>query len=63
MRETTLLKREEQEREMELLKLSAETGVLKSEMGSKSLRPKLLEFEEQKDDMNAYIERFARSQG
>ena len=60
------LKREEQEREMELLKLRAATGVLKSEMGSKSLRPKLPKFEEQKDDMDAYIERFerfARSQG
>ena len=35
-------------------------------MGSKSLRPKLPKFEEQKDDMDAYIERFerfARSQG
>ena len=60
------LKREEQEREMELLKLRAATGVSKSEMGSKSLRPKLPKFEEQKDDMDAYIERFerfARSQG
>ena len=26
-------------------------------MGSKSLRPKLPKFEEQKDDMGAYIER------
>ena len=35
-------------------------------MGSKSLRPKLPKFEEQKNDMDAYIERFerfARSQG
>ena len=31
------LKREEQEREMELLKLRAATGVSKSELGSKSL--------------------------
>ena len=38
------LKREEQEREMELLKLRAETGFLKSEMGSKSLRSKLPKF-------------------
>ena len=43
---------------MKLLKLRAETGFSKSEMGSKSLRPKLLKFEEQKDDMDAYIERF-----
>ena len=60
------LKREEQEREMELLKLRAATEVSKSEVGSKSLRPKLPKFEEQKDDMDAYIERFerfARSQG
>ena len=57
------LKREGQEREMELLKLRAATGVSKSEVGSKSLRPKLPKFEEHKDDMNAYIERFARSQG
>ena len=60
------LKREEQEREMELLKLRAATGVSKSEVGSKSLRPKLPKFKEQKDDMDAYIERFerfARSQG
>ena len=54
----TSLKREEQEREMELLKLHAETGFSKSEMGSKSLRPKLPKFEEQKDDMDACIERF-----
>ena len=39
-----LLKRGEQEREMKLLKLRAETGVKKSEMGSKSLRPKLPKF-------------------
>ena len=60
-----LLKREEQEREMELYKLR-EAGVLKSEMGSKSLRPNLPKYEEQKDDIDAYIERFerfARSQG
>ena len=60
------LKDEEQEREMELLKLNAATGVSKSEIGSKSLRPKLPKFEEHKDDMDAYIERFerfARSQG
>ena len=48
---------------MELLKIHAATEVSKSEMGSKSLRPKLPKFEEQKDDMDAYIERFARSQG
>ena len=52
-----LFKREEQERDLELLKLYA--GVSKSGMGSKSLRPKLPKFEEQKDDMDAYIERFA----
>ena len=52
------LKREEQEREMELLKLRAATGVSKSEVGSKSLRPKLPKFEEHKDDKDAYIERF-----
>ena len=52
------LKREEQEREIELLKLCAATGVSKSEVGSESLRPKLPKFEEQKDDMDAYIERF-----
>ena len=60
------LKREEQEREMELLKLRAATGVSKSQMDSKSLRPKLPKFEIQKDDTDAYIERFerfARSQG
>ena len=51
---------------MELLKLRAATGVSKSEVGSKSLRPNLPKFEEQKDDMDAFIEyfeRFARSQG
>ena len=51
---------------MELLKLRAATVVSKSEVGSKSLRPNLPKFEEQKDDMDAYIEyfeRFARSQG
>ena len=53
-------KREEQKREMELLKLRAATGVSKSEVGSKSLRPKLPKFEEHKDDMDAYIERFER---
>ena len=47
----TVFKREEQEREMELLRLLAETGVRKSEMGNKSLRPNLPKVEEQKDDM------------
>ena len=50
---------------MELLKLSAATRNSKSEISSKSLRPKLPKFEEHKDDMDAYIqrfERFARSQ-
>ena len=52
-----MLKREEQERDLELLKLPA--GILKYEMGSKSLRPKLSKFEEQKNDKDAYIEGFA----
>ena len=63
MEKQASLKREEQERAMELLKLRAATGVSKSEVGSKSLRPKLPKFEEQKDDMGAYIGCFARSQG
>ena len=46
------LKREEQEREIELLKLRVVTGFSESEIGSKSLRPKLPKFEEQKDDMD-----------
>ena len=55
-----LLRREEQESEMDVLKLRGQTGVSKSEIGNKSLRPKLLKFEEQKDVMDAYIERFER---
>ena len=66
MEKQALLKREEQEKEMELLKLRAEIVFSKYKMGSKSLRPKLPKFEEQKDDRDTYIERFerfARSQG
>ena len=51
---------------MELLWRRAETGVMKSEMDNKSLRPTLPKVEEQKDDMDAYIEQikqFAKIQG
>ena len=55
-----LFKREEQEHETDVLKFHAEIGASKSEMGNKSLRPKLPKFEEQKDVMGAYIGRFER---
>lgn len=52
------------DREMELLRLKAELGDNAASttefVNSKSLRPKLLKFEESKDDMDAYIERFER---
>ena len=55
------MRREEQEMELELIRLRAETGVGRvAETGAKSLRPKLPKFEEQKDDMDAYMERFER---
>ena len=61
------LKQKEQEREIDLLKMRIEaksvedeTTVASDTSSSKSLRPKLPKFEEGKDDMDAYIERFER---
>ena len=41
LEKAAMFKREEQEREIALLKLRAETGLLKAEPSSRSLRPKL----------------------
>ena len=55
------IKKDEQQREIEILRLRAETGTQAStDTNTKSLRPKLPKFEEAKDDMDAYIERFER---
>ena len=60
-REEAACKRAEQEREIEILKLRAATGIVKSGSDSSNkLRPKLPKFEETKDDMDSYIERFER---
>ena len=55
------IKQQEQAREMELLRLRAETGAPPmQEGGVKSLRPKLPKFDETKDEMDSFIERFER---
>ena len=56
------LKRAEQEMELEMLRIRADTGLrtVMAEPTSKTPRPKLPKFEEGKDDMDAYLERFER---
>ncbi|XP_053400680.1 uncharacterized protein LOC128557380 [Mercenaria mercenaria] len=53
------------EQELERLKRKADAGALGTDKGaeplsSKTLRPRLPKFEESKDDMDAYLERFER---
>ena len=62
-----LFQREAEEREIEKLKLQMQikeigndTPLTSLDLGVKALRPKLPKFDENKDDMDAFLERFER---